>query len=206
MTTILTPTTELEAVNKMLAAIGESPVNSVTNSGLTDATNAYTLLGQVCREVQSRSYYFNSEKEYPLALDNNGFCYLPTNTLRVRIADTMAADFDVTQRGNRLYDRYNHTFVFTQNPIKVDITFLLTFEDMPEAARWYTTIRAGRMFLDGSVGSADLHGFQAQDEMEALSVLKEFEGDVGNYNILTGSYDVYRVIDRDAPLHSLIVQ
>lgn len=196
-------TTELDAVNAMLAAIGEAPVNTLTQPGLTDATLAYSILQYVCRECQSVGWQFNNEEEVPLAIDPNGFVNLPSNTLRVSIADTMRSRYEVVQRGMRLYDKRNHTFVFTQT-IKVDITYLLTFEDMPEAARRYVALRSARQFLDKTVGSSELHGFSEEDEMAALGVLKEFEGDTGDYDMLTGSYDVYRVIDRQSPLYNTI--
>lgn len=201
--TDVTPTTELEAVNAMLDAIGETPVNSIA-PGLGDATLAYTILARVTREVQSRGWKFNTEEEYPLPIDGDGYVNIPANTLRVAIAESMKADYDVAQRGSKLYDRYRHTFVFDKT-LKVNIILLLTFEDMPEVARNYATVRAGRMFLDRTVGSADLHGFQEGDELTALTVLKEFEGDTGDYNMLTGSYDVYRVIDRQSPLYNTII-
>jgi hypothetical protein len=193
--TITTPTTELEAVNAMLAAIGESPINSLTQPGLVDAVIATTILGQVSREVQSRAWAFNSESEYPLARDVDGNVYVPTNALRVSIANSMASRYDVVQRGRRLYDRENHTFVFTET-LKVNLVSLLTFEDMPECARWYVTCRAARQFLDKMVGTAELHSFTQADEQAALAVLKEFEGETNDYNVLTGSYDVFRTIDR----------
>ena len=47
---ILTPTTELEAVNAMLASIGEAPADSLDDS-ITDAQLARQLLTQESRGI-----------------------------------------------------------------------------------------------------------------------------------------------------------
>ena len=48
-----TVTTKLEAINVMLTAIGESPVNTITSSTTTDVSIAIQILDNVSREVQS---------------------------------------------------------------------------------------------------------------------------------------------------------
>ena len=47
----MTATTELEAVNIMLAAIGESPVNTLTGTLPVDVKLAQTTLEEVNKEV-----------------------------------------------------------------------------------------------------------------------------------------------------------
>ena len=44
----ITPLTELEAVNDLLAAIGESAVNTLTNVTTVDVTQAKRTLSQGC--------------------------------------------------------------------------------------------------------------------------------------------------------------
>ncbi|UIL29739.1 hypothetical protein LZK75_11385 [Rhizobium leguminosarum] len=106
---ILTPTTELEAINLMLSVIGESPVNTVEDTGLVDAVVARQILIQSSRDVQLVGWHWNTEIDYPIAASfPEGELTLPPNTLKV---DTAGADagLDLVQRGNRLYDRKNHT-------------------------------------------------------------------------------------------------
>ena len=52
-------TTELEAVNSMLATIGEAPVNSITGTLPLDASLAKNTLNEINREVQSAGWHFN---------------------------------------------------------------------------------------------------------------------------------------------------
>lgn len=188
-----TPTTKLEAVNQCLAAIGEAPVNRVDDSGLADADVALRTLSNVSREVQQAGWHWNTEINLPLAPDVDGFLSVPANTLRV---DTVGNDrgTDVVQRGQRLYDRANHTYVFTR-PVTVELVVLLDFEEIPEAARNYIALRAARRFQQNSVGSPELSGFQAHDEVLALVALQNSEAETQDYNIFQ-SGAVRRIIRR----------
>jgi hypothetical protein len=175
-----TPTTELEAVNEMLGMVGEAPVNSLEVSGLVDAGRARTLLHTTSRSIQSRCWNFNTEDEYPLLVDEEGYINLPANTLRVDATDPT---IKVTQRGSRLYDLDNHTYIFNECP-KLRITFFLEFEVMPEPARRYITLNAGRLFQTEVQGSDSIHSQTYKDEEEALAVLRDLEADNGDYSML----------------------
>ncbi|MFN4278308.1 MAG: hypothetical protein ACK4FJ_18600 [Ferrovibrio sp.] len=191
-TDFLTPTTELQAVNVLLSVIGESPISSVDELTTADAATAQSILHQVSRSTQARGWHFNTEENYPLSPDASGEIKLPANTLRV---DTDADDVgeDVAHRGIRLYDRKNHTYKFTRS-LRLTLIVALPFEELPEAARNYITIRAARIFQDRVLGSDALHAFNEDDEKTAHALLVEAEGDNADYNILTGNIDVARVI------------
>ena len=53
-------TTELEAVNIMLAAIGEAPINSLIGTLPVDARIAQSTLTEVNKSVQSEGWSFNT--------------------------------------------------------------------------------------------------------------------------------------------------
>lgn len=192
--TTLVPTTELEAVNIMLATIGEAPVSSLEVSGLTDVAIAKQVLSEVSRAVQTKGWHFNSEVEYPLVPNSDGFIVPPTNTLRVD-TNKFYCDYDVVQRGNRLYDRGNRTYVFPET-LKVDLILLLAFEEIPEAVRYYITIRAARLFQRRILGAEYTERYTEADEMAALVTMQEAEGDTGDANVLTGSYSVAMILER----------
>ena len=120
---------------------------------------------------------------------------MPSNALRV---DPMGDDreTDAVQRGNRLYDRVKHTFQFDKS-IKCDIVLLLPFDQLPQAARHYITIKAARIFQSRTVGSEALYQFTAVDEKDALLDLKRNEGITGDYNILTSNPTVFRSLIRE---------
>lgn len=189
---MLSPTTELEAINTMLSTIGESPVNAVEDTGNVDVVIARQILQSVSREVQARGWHFNTEINYTITPDSDGYLVLPNTVLKV---DTVYPDSskDVVVRGSRLYDREKHTYVFT-DAVKVDMTILLTFDELPEVARNYVTIRASRIFQERVVGSDTLHAFNSQDEARAMVSLMEYEADTADLNILSGNYSVYRIL------------
>lgn len=184
--------TQLEAVNMMISVIGEAPVNTLEGASTVDIIQAKSILSEVSREVQTVGWHFNTEKEYSLIPDVNQEIILATNIVRAD-ADC-EPDIDVVQRGNKLYDRRNHTFKFSRS-LKAEVIFLLPFEELPQVARQFIVIRAARIFQDRMVGSETLHGFTEEDEKKALADLKEAEGDTGDYNIFD-SYDAYRPLDR----------
>ena len=188
-----TPTTKLEAVNVMLSFIGEAPVNTLS-SGLLDAELAETILGNINREVQARGWHFNTEDNYPLTPDaSTNEITVPINTLRVDGMERTTTQ-DISLRGTKLYNKISHSFTFTEQ-VKVRITLLLDFEEIPEVARRYIALRAARVFQDRTIGASDLHGFQERDELMALIDLKDNESDEADLNVFN-NYDVYRVINR----------
>lgn len=161
-----TPTTELEAVNTMLRAIGEAPTSSLTGEVGVDVVTAKATLDEVSREVQSEGWLFNTEHDYPMARANNGEIYVPASAAVVDVSKRRYPGIEPVMRGNRLYDRKNHTYSFDQD-VEARVVFLLPFTNMPETARRYVTIRAARMLQDDSLGSNDLHRFKERDEMFA---------------------------------------
>lgn len=191
---MLTPTTELDAINAMLSTIGEAPVNTVEDNGIVDAVIARQILRATSREVQARGWHFNTEKNFPLTPDDQGHLMLPSTVLR---CDTVGldADVDVVVRGNRLYDRRKHTFKFSKG-LKVDLVVLLSFDELPEAARNYITVRSSRIFQERLVGSESLSRFNTQDELRAKVVLEDYEAETADYNMLTDSYSVARILNR----------
>jgi hypothetical protein len=188
----MTPTTKLEAVNIMLSSIGESPVNSL-NSGLVDAEIAETILNGINREVQGKGWHFNTEIKMRLSPSLNNEIVLPPNTLRVDRA-VYDKDQDLIQRGGKLYNKSTHSFTITA-AVELDMVVLLDFEDIPEAARRYITIRAARIFQDRVVGDQELHAFQQTDEMQAWVELQDEEAQTADYSVFD-NYDVARVLHR----------
>lgn len=198
----MTPTTKLEAVNIMLSTIGESPVNSLS-SGLVDAELAETILDATSRAVQSETWHFNRELKVRYSPNLQGEIILPQNILKadgnldadsINRQTTTGLPLDLVQRGNRMYDKGNHTFKINK-AVDLDIVVGLDFDELPEVAKRYITVKAARTFQDRVVGSSTLHGFQEKDEARAYYELKETEGDTSDFNILN-NYDVFAVVDR----------
>jgi hypothetical protein len=188
------PMTKLEAVNQMLSGIGESPVNSLFQGTSADARIAVQILDEVDRATQLMGWHFNTEKDFPLSRDINNNINLSANVVRVDVDNQFYPGVDVVQRGTKLYDKKNHTFEFTQD-LKGEIIVLLSFEELPEPARYYITTRASRIFQDRVVGSGDAARSLLNDEIQALTLLKEFDHDTGDHSVFD-NYDVARIIFR----------
>ena len=185
-------TTKLDAVNTMLSAIGEAPVNSLS-SGLVEAEVAETILNTVDREVQSMGWNFNTDTNKQYAQDTNGEIPLGKDVLRAD-ATLNSARKNLVQRGLKMYDRENHTFNIG-TAVKLDVVVQLDFDDLPEVAKRYITLRSTRIFQDRVVGSGTLHEFEVRDEQMALMQLRDFDTETEDHNIFD-NYDVFSVIDR----------
>ncbi len=192
--TATTLTSELEAVNTLLDAAGESPVDTLETSGLADVAAARTLLSEQSRLVQSLGWAFNTEYEYPLPPSEDGLITLPKNTLRVD-ADNRFTNVDVVQRGLRLYDRKNHTYTFSQT-LTGNITFLLDFDELPQTARHYIMVKSARIYQARVLGSDTQFKFSEAEEFAALVALKSAEEESADHNMLTGSWAVARILQR----------
>ncbi len=167
--------TELDAVNAMLAVIGEAPLSTLDGNALhADAVSARQTLHNTSRSVQLEGWYFNTEQNYPLTPDRDGFITLPPNLVSVDIEPLNALHgVDVVVRGKRLYDLENHTYAFPdpETCFKATVLLLLPFDELPETAKDYIAIRAGRRFQSEAVGSETLAQFTQQDEFSARASL-----------------------------------
>ena len=193
----LSKTTELDAVNIMLSNIGESPVNSLTNNPNADVAMAHNILKEVSREVQSAGWHFNTELEVPLVPDTiTKHISITTNTARVDLEGVnVKTDLDIVIRGEKLYDRKNRTYEFTET-LKGTVVYLMDYTDLPEVARRFIAIRAARIYNDRLVGAEKHHMVNLRDEQQSWMALREYEMDTADYSIFD-NYDVYRVVDRD---------
>lgn len=184
MATFITPLTELDAVNVLLESIGESPINTLVGELIDDVSIAQQRLYETSRAVQTKGWEFNTEKNFPLlrSLDAGSLneIHVPPNCVKVQVVDPAV---DVVQRGTRLYDRKTWSYVFTKDVKAITMVVLLPFEDLPEYARHYITIRALRVFIAGSAPSEKLVGFSQQDELDALSTLMGADAVVGGASI-----------------------
>lgn len=193
----LLKTSELEAVNIMLSAIGEAPVSSLENSSLEDVTVAKNILNETIVDVQTVGYNFNSEYNYQIIQDTDGFLNVPNNAVYVDVSNRGSSiGKDLILRGERLYNREKHTFVFSES-VYVDMTLILPWDDIPQYARRYITIKAARRFQNRVLGATDLNGFTQLDENEALVSMEQNDSRSEDANMLSGNWGVYRVLHRN---------
>lgn len=184
----LAPTSELEAVNALLATIGEAPVNTLTGSLPVDAAMARRLLHEKSREVQSAGWSFNQDLGLSLPRLNDGTIPCPSNALSIDVLDYP----NVVVRTGKLYNRDTQDFVFP-GAVRVDLVSFLPFNELPEYARQFIKVSAGRVFQDRTLGDESLHRYTAVDEGRAWARFLDEEVVQGDYNILRHSPSAGRV-------------
>ena len=190
---MLTVTNELQAINIMLGTIGESPINSLEEiSGVIDAVTARQVLNENAVAVLTEGWQFNTEYDWSFLPNKDSEITVPPTIIQ---ADAVDRDIDVTVRGTRLYDLKNHTYKFIA-PVKLDCLVLFSFEELPQAAKYYITIRAARVFQNRVVGSEVLQSFTEKDEVRARIALMRYDTRNADYNMLNGSYTVARTLQR----------
>lgn len=159
-------TTKLDAVNQMLAGIGQAPAVSLDQANPELAVAELTL-DQVTKEVLGEGWHFNTEINYPLTSDTNGFIFVPPNVLS--LSDNKQSNRQVYQtviRDGKLYDKLAHTFEFAPDTtIQCDVVWLFDFEDLPQPFQGYITQRASRLFAGRVQGSEVMVKFNSQDEL-----------------------------------------
>lgn len=181
----LARTSFLEAVNRVLQMLGEAPVNSLDGQfGL--AQQAQDMINDVSRRVQAEGWSFNTDYYKLLQRDINNQIPIGTNVSNVTVDHYDFAAVDVVQRGDKLYDRRNNSYTFTQD-LYGDVTYLLDWDELPEYAREYVAIKAGRHLQEAIVGSGDLTRINMTAEAEARAAFLEQEMTANQHNILRGN-------------------
>lgn len=190
-------TTELEAVNRMLRVIGESPASSLSSLP-DDGIEARAALADVTRQVLVEGWHFNTDDEFPLTASATVpyDIKVPRTAAKVDLSPSNARDMVI--RGGRLYDRKKHTFSFPGVTVKATIVWLFPFDELPETLRQYVTIRAARQFAAGSLQSQLIEELTADDELRARVLWESDDTQQADANILTGNPTTAAILDRSA--------
>ena len=193
MTTPTQAQTKLDAVNLMLASIGQSPVNTLSGSLPRDVSKAVIALDSALREVLTQGWSFNSDTEYELTPDGNDMIAVPANALQLdpTYGQDYVPRYNAVQLGMFLYDRDKRVFTFSGD-VKVDIVWAYEFEQIPQHARQYVATKAARKFQQGIMASAVLHQFTRDDESEAYATFRRVEKRQKNYNLNKYSVALHR--------------
>ena len=189
--------TELDAINSILMSVGESPVNSTTVQS-PEVVIAQKTLQQVCREVQTEGWKFNTEQQYPITLDTNNHCIIPNNVLQIDANHFKHLnDFDVVRKKDsgiwKLYDQVKHRFNFentSEGKLYVDVIWMVEFEEMPQVFRDYVTVRASRIASNRMVNNPQAAEMFGVDESVARALAIEYDANQGDYNIFNDAQNI----------------
>ena len=178
--------TELSAVNAILGAIGQSPVTSI------DKTNPeigfiYNILRDSNVDLQAEGWHFNTEKHVTYTPDSTtGKIAIGADILRMDTTDGWTdRTHDVVKRNGYLYDKQSHSDDFSGHSggINLDITKLLSYEDLPEVFKRYIIHKASVRAATQLVGNAQLAQLLAQQEALSRAAVMEYECNQGNHTM-----------------------
>lgn len=189
----LNPADELDAINDILASIGEAPVLTLGDSANVDVSNAQQILAKVNRQIQSKGWAFNIEEGAVLTPDVNTqlIPYLPSY---IRLVGADATNVYINRSGY-VYDTSNKTDLFS-GAITVNLTQIRDYSEMPQCFRTYIITKASRQFNMRYFGDTSIEQILAEEEAEAYMACNEYEMDYGVYNMLDGDAFVQGIIGR----------
>ena len=184
-----TPITELEAINMLLAAIGEAAVSSLETATTVEVTQAKNLLSNINREVQQKGWHFNTEWDVILTRDSDNRIPLGTSVLSVYVENKLTTIRGITGQ-MYLYDLDNNTFTWTSNLTNAVTITLLDFQNTPQTLRQYVTAKAARIFQEEVIGQTSAEQINRLEESEAYADLLDDEAERAGYNVGYGTLDM----------------
>lgn len=176
----------LEAVNEMLLAIGQAPVNTLAVAGIRDVSVASSILDNVSREVQSSGHSFNTFTETK-SPDVNGEIPVATDVIALDAVDPhmdVIAMVDTNDSAYKLYNKDEGTFLWSED-VECEVVKLLDFESIPQHARRYILALAKLRFQASVVGSNMLNSLLEQEVGMAYAEFRRAELLQQDNNMLT---------------------
>jgi hypothetical protein len=158
--------TQLDIINAMLAVNGEAEVTSVASTNPA-AIHAKRSLARVDKALQARGWWFNTET-FTLSPNASGEVVLPSNVLSV---DPKSVISPYVQRGTRLYDKVNNTFVIGKT-VRSRLILQLDIDELPVTAADYIQAVAVRRYYRDDDGDATKVADLRRDEEVAYAFLQ----------------------------------
>lgn len=199
MTTPTAPMTKLDAVNQMLASIGQTPVNSLATSNIRDVQTAELALDTELRNVLLLGLQFNTDTEYELTPNSNDRIVVPNTAFFVDPCydyKNYVMRWNDNEGGLCLYDKDERTFTITEDKVLVDVVWGFEFEEVPQHVRNYVSTKAARVWQSQVIGSDILFKFTELHEKEAKATMLRLELRGEDTNMLRSAADTNRIFTR----------
>jgi len=177
----------LTVVNRMLATLGEAPLNALTDPH-TFRASCLAKLDNKDSTLQTKGWWFNREL---LTLPPNvgdSKIYLPGDVINVMIPGRL----DIVQRGRVLYDTVNGTNLFTES-VDAQIIRRIPFEDLPELVAEYIASDAVLEFQSDFDGDSNKRQLLAQTLKEAKLEFNAEATRQARYNVLESNTRLMRL-------------
>jgi hypothetical protein len=210
--TNLVATTETEALNIMLSAIGEAPVANIDTATAADAVMAKNILRSTAKDILAEGWRFNTEFGYELAptttqpwVGSDGSAAtlnvfeVPTNLIRFRVtpcdSQSGGREVDVVARQGRTYDPTKIIFYdraknrdgldsAQYTVLFIDPVWYFDFEKCPESIRKLITVAAARRLAAEATNAPELVQFTQLDEAQAFRIARRDQGEQDTFTML----------------------
>ena len=174
-------TKELPAINQILSSCGQAPVTTLDTTN-PDVAIAYDTLLQVTREVQSEGWTFNKEYHVEFKPDNDDFILIPNNILQIKLTNNSSnTDHDGVRRDGKLYDRFNHTYKWTDNVVECDVVWEFDWVDLPQPIQDFIVARTATFVSQRIVGDQAQYQMLQQQEAYSRALALEYETQQGQF-------------------------
>tara|TARA_Y100000992_G_C21114593_1_gene418919 strand:+ start:10 stop:699 length:690 start_codon:yes stop_codon:yes gene_type:complete len=195
--------TELQAINRMLAGIGQAPI---TEGGLTTVANpdvaiAQQTLFEVSRQIQSEGWAFNKEYNVILSPNTAGKIAITGDIMQVDAAQfnyrgnpsrsnyyqtstsgaVVNANMDLIIKSGFLYDKRNKTDIF-QSPVQCTVTYYRVFIDAPPSIQYYIVDAATALLCQRIIGDPQMYQMLQQRTIESRTYALQYETEQGDYS------------------------
>ena len=178
--------TELQAINQILAGVGQAPVTTLERTN-PDVAISYDTLQQVSREVQSEGWTFNREYSYPFTPDENNEILYPHNILQLDVTTDPkyynGKYYDTIKREGKLYDRRGHSYKFYAT-LYCDVKWLFDWQDLPIPIQLYIIAKATTRAASQLIGDPEQYELMMANEAYLRAMALEYETQQGDYNYL----------------------
>lgn len=178
---------KLEAVNIMLASIGEGRVNSISGETADlppDVGNAIEILDEITKDVMQSGWSFNTDLDYTFTRDSDNEITLPDSVLWIDPDPYQNGTMKPVQRGQRIYDTKAKSFTLAQNVRCSRVIHNLGWEDIPHPMQNYIAKRASRTYGARVGRSQEILQATALEEQAALREAKRLYSAQSKPNML----------------------
>ena len=178
---IITPLTELDAVNEILTSIGSDGVVTLEEIEQNiDASVADKMLKAVSQEIQQEGWDFNTIPTLTLIPDvNTGRIKWDTSLLRVPST--------YRNRGGFFFNVSDYTDKFTGTLVLNNVVQELPFEELPAVFRKYVTVKASLSFATRFLGDAELEQSINVELAKAYADVMTYELDTQKPNVFNNT-------------------
>ena len=195
--------TELQAINRMLAGIGQSPI---TQAGLDNAANpdvaiATETLYEVSRQIQSEGWAFNKEYNVLMNPNTDGLIAVTTDIMQVDASNQVYrgrqssstyydasyygsgnnANMDIIIKNEFLYDKRNKTDKFSSS-IQCTVIYYRKFTDCPPSIQYYIVDEASALLCQRIIGDPQTYQMLQQRTIQSRTYALQYETEQGDYS------------------------